>query len=107
MDHGADAVFRPSEIGNRLDDLHHAGPGGGVEAQGAIRMAGGVVTLVVTPVHDGQLGRRKPLPFKGAGLGSRLARPQISSVWRIRLARFAGAARSSKIVPAIMLKPRA
>ena len=95
----------PCRAGAYVGD--HAGPGSVREARGAVRMAGGVVALVVAPIHDREIGRGKRWPSKGAALGRRLTSAQISSVCLSRLSRFVGETRSSKIVPATIERPRA
>ena len=61
VDDGADAVAVARELGDGADVGDHAGPGFGIEARRAVGMAGGVVALVVAPVHHRQVRRRVAL----------------------------------------------
>ena len=66
VDDGADAMAVASEFGDGADVRDHAGPGVGIEARRAVGMAGGVVALVVAPVHHRQVRRRVALALVAA-----------------------------------------
>ena len=71
----------------------------------AVGVPGGVVALVVSPVHDGEVGGGKVLPRQLCRLRESADQEQTSSVWRSRLSRLPAETRSSKIVPATMARP--
>ncbi|MND85123.1 hypothetical protein D3C80_770370 [compost metagenome] len=67
MDGGAHAVFFTGERCDGADVFHHAVPGVSIEARRAVGMAGGIVPLVMSPVHHRQIGGGKTLAGMGFG----------------------------------------
>jgi hypothetical protein len=69
MDDGAHAVTVARELGDGADVGDHLGPGRGIEARRAGGMAGGVVALIVAPVHHREIRGRETLARMALGPG--------------------------------------
>ena len=104
MNHRAHAEFVARDRRDLPDVVDHRRPAFVRQPRRAIAVAGRVVAFVVAPVHHDEVRRRMRWPSCVGSFGSRVISAQISRVWRNRFGRFSGDTRSSKIVPAVMLR---